>query len=111
MQMWKNWHKHIEEQITRFGEYVIYLKIPIYKGKSCHLMLSTLGLQYMVVLPQSESLGLPLPTCLSAKPVEPVESLAGMFMHNYNDSIWAKYPYYILVHMLKYLICIIISGH
>lgn len=29
MQVWKNWHKHIEEQIIHFGEYVIYLKIPV----------------------------------------------------------------------------------
>lgn len=55
-------------------------------------MVSSLGLRYMVVLLQPESdqgtlPGLPLPTFISAKPVEPVESLAGMCRHNYNDII------------------------
>lgn len=65
---------------------------PCLQRKSYHLMVSTLGLRYMVVLPQPEKdqgtlPGLPLSTFLSSKPVEPVESLAGMCMHNYNDII------------------------
>lgn len=33
MQVLKNWRR-----ATRFGEYVIHLKIPTCKGNSCHLM-------------------------------------------------------------------------